>query len=136
MSHQHFCDFAGHYWECGGNAVRLFAKDSEPTPCMCLNHQVSMEDGDYSKCPVELLACPEHREAQLQEMGILGTSDRPDEESASEPFMFHDKEGNPIIGFCLWCNKDFYSMEEVEDHNADDLKACPQMQRRRPPATV
>jgi hypothetical protein len=64
MSHQHFCDFAGHYWECEGNAVRLFAKDSEPTPCMCLSHQLSVEDGDHSMCSIELLACPEHREEQ------------------------------------------------------------------------
>jgi hypothetical protein len=129
MSHRHFCDYAGHEWECTGTALRPIAGDTEPSICICLRHQVPMEDGDHSECSIELLACPEHREAQLREMGILGTSDRPDEERASEPFMFYDKEGNPIIGFCLWCNKDFYSMEEVEDHNTDDLKACPVYQQ-------
>jgi hypothetical protein len=27
-----------------------------------------MEDGDHSECPVELLACPEHLEAQRNKM--------------------------------------------------------------------
>ena len=79
MSHRHFCDYAGHEWECEGTALRPIRGDTEPSTCMCLNHQVSMEDGDHSMCSIELLACPEHREAQLQEMGKLGTSDRPDE---------------------------------------------------------
>ena len=129
MSHQHFCDFAGHYWECGGNAVRLFAKDSEPTPCMCLNHQVSMEDGDHSMCSIELLACPEHREEQLREMDIFCSKDLPHGEEALESTMFIDRDGKPIVGFCLWCDKDFYSMSEVEEHNADNSKACPVFQQ-------
>jgi hypothetical protein len=32
---------------------------------------------------------------------------------------------DPIVGFCLWRDKDFCSMEEVEAHNADNMKACP-----------
>ena len=39
--------------------------------------------------------------------------------------MLRDKDGNPIVGFCLLCAKDFYSMDEVEAHNADNMKACP-----------
>lgn len=42
--------------------------------------------------------------------------------------MFRDQDGNPIIGFCLWCNRNYYSMEEVEAHNADDMKLCPVFQ--------
>lgn len=30
-----------------------------------------MEVGDHSECPVKLLACLEHRDQQLQAMGIL-----------------------------------------------------------------
>jgi hypothetical protein len=125
MSHQHFCDFAGHYWQCEGNAVRLFAKDSEPTPCMCLNHQVSMDDGDHSMCSIELLACPEHREEQLRQMADCEAHDLPHTENAAEGTMFIDRDGKPIIGFCLWCDIDFYSMSEVEAHNLDELMACP-----------
>jgi hypothetical protein len=25
--------------------------------------------------------------------------------------MFKDPDGNPIIGFCLWCGCDFYTMD-------------------------
>jgi hypothetical protein len=81
MSHRHFCDFAGHHWECEGTALRLFAGHSEPTVCMCLKHQVSMEEGDHSKCPVELLACPGHRDVQLRKMIEFGTG-----RSASRPW--------------------------------------------------
>ena len=44
--------------------------------------QVPMEDGDHAECPVELLACPEHREKQFQQMGISDSSNR---ESAPGP---------------------------------------------------
>ena len=129
MSHQHFCDFAGHYGECEGNAVRLFAKDSAPTQCMCLNHQVSMEDGDHSTCSVELLACPEHREEQIRQMSKSSRSDLPHSEDGTESSMFIDRDGNPIDGFRVWCNKDFYSMSEVDAHNADEMKAFPVYQQ-------
>jgi hypothetical protein len=42
--------------------------------------------------------------------------------------MFTDKDGNHIVGFCLWCNKDFYDRDEVEAHNADDMANCPAFQ--------
>jgi len=129
MSHRHFCDYAGHSWECAGTALRPLAGDREPSTCFCLKHQVLMEDGDHSQCSIELLACPEHIEAQLQAMGTTRMDRQPVEESTSGSAMFLDQEGKPIIGFCLWCDKDFYSMDEVEDHNADDLRACPPYQR-------
>ena len=75
MSHRHFCDFAGHEWECVGTALRPLAGDTEPSECICLRHQISMEDGDHSGCPVELLACSEHCDEQLREMGTFGMND-------------------------------------------------------------
>jgi hypothetical protein len=78
MSHRHFCDYAGHEWECVGTALRPLAGDTEPSDCMCLVHQVSLANGDHSECPVELLACPEHRDEQLGEMGTFDTSDLPE----------------------------------------------------------
>ena len=57
--HQHFCDFAGHYWECSGTAVRPLMGNAVPTICMCLTHGVPMEGyGDHSEYPVELIARP------------------------------------------------------------------------------
>ena len=83
-----------------------------------------MEDGDHSDCPIELLACPEHRDEQLQNMGIFSSSDLPSIEDDAKSNMFNDQSGQPIVGFCLWCDKDFYSMDEVESHNANDSVAC------------
>jgi len=31
----------------------------------------------------------------------------------------------PVAGFWLWCNKNFYSPDEVSAHNSDHMKACP-----------
>jgi hypothetical protein len=126
MSHRHFCDFAGHVWECEGSALRHFAKDSEPTACMCIKHEVSMEEGDHSKCPIELLVCPEHRDEQFRKMSECNVSDSlPDEDGAASSGL-KDKNGNAIVGFCLWCGKDFYAMEEVWEHNASGVNACPE----------
>lgn len=68
MSHRHFCDVAGHYWECEGRALR--AGDSEPSICICLPCGLPLEGFDHSGCadPVELLACPDHMEEERQRM--------------------------------------------------------------------
>jgi hypothetical protein len=124
MSHRHFCDVAGHYWECEGTAQRSFAGGMEPSVCICLEHHVPMEEGDHSKCPIELLSCPEHRDERLRKMGAANTNNQLKTGGNVESSMFKDKDGNPIVGFCLWCDQDFYSIEEVAAHNADDMKAC------------
>ena len=61
MSHEHFCYVAGHYWQCGGTALR--GGDTEPSACVCVCG-LPLEGLDHSGCQdcVELLACPEHRE--------------------------------------------------------------------------
>ena len=125
MSHRHFCDFAGHYWDCEGAAVRPLLGSTEPSVCMCLTHGVSMEEGDHSDCSVELIACPEHRDEQMRAMGYApGQAVEVPKEESEESSMFQDAEGNHIVGFCLWCNKDFYSNEEHEAHTADNMAAC------------
>jgi len=83
-----------------------------------------MDNGDHSECSIELLACPEHREEQLAEMAIFGASYPPQGEIDAESMMFKDTDGKAIVGFCLLCDKDFYSMEDVEAHNANNLSAC------------
>jgi hypothetical protein len=90
-----------------------------------------MEDGDHSKCPVELLACPEHRNEQLRKMNEFGACESLPVERGVEGTGFRDKNSNPTIGFCLWCDKDFYSMEEVWEHNDDDMEACSEFQKYR-----
>jgi len=129
MSHRHFCDFAGHYWNCDGTATRIFAP--EVSVCMCLTHGVPMEEGDHSECSIELLSCPEHRDDQLRAMGYEpgDMSELPLPVESEKSQMFTDKDGNPTIGFCLWCGEDFYTMDEVEAHNADDMRECPVYQQ-------
>jgi hypothetical protein len=86
---------------------------------MCLKCGVPLEFGDHSHDMVELLACPEHRKADE-------TITAPHQaEPGAERGVLRDKHGNRIVGFCLWCDKDFYSMDEVSAHNADNMKACP-----------
>lgn len=124
MSHRHFCDYVGHEWECAGAALRPLTRNAELSICICLRHQVPMEDDDHSDCPVELLACPEHRDEQLQKMRMFVGSDLPCSERLAERDLLKDSDGKPIVGFCLWCDKNFYSMEEMDAHNANDSRAC------------
>ena len=127
MSHRHFCDAAGHDWYCDGKALRPIAGDTKPTTCMCVRHEVPMEQGDHSACPVELLACPEHRDEQqrkMNEAASIFSHDGLEADTDTEPVPWQDKDGKPIVGFCLWCNRDFYTMEEVWEHNAADSASC------------
>jgi len=97
----------------------LWVGDKVPSLCICMKCRVPLEFGDHSHDMVELLACPEHRRVDE-----ASTAPRQAEPGA-ERGVLRDKDGNRIVGFCLWCDKDFYSMEEVEAHNADGMKACP-----------
>jgi hypothetical protein len=78
MSHQHYCDYAGHDWECDGTALRPLAGDTEPSVCICVMHQVPVIDGDHGDCPIELLACPEHRDEQLRDFGTFDMINLPE----------------------------------------------------------
>jgi hypothetical protein len=88
-----------------------------------------MDEGDHSKCPIELLACPEHREQQFKNMNECNVRGPIPSEVDAEIIGLKDKSGNTIVGFCLWCDKDFYLMEEVWEHNGDDMEACPEFQK-------
>ena len=44
--HRHFCEIAGHDWQCRDNCE-----------CIC---GLPMEGHDHSDCPVELRPCPNH----------------------------------------------------------------------------
>ena len=125
MSHRHFCNFAGHEWECEGTALRLLAGDTNPSVCTCLTHGVPMEDGDHSACSIELLACAEHFDEYMLAMGYAPGSPVPSPSRDDQPStMFQDEDSNRIVGFCLWCNKDFYTVEESEAHETDEMAAC------------
>lgn len=38
---------------------------------------------------------------------------------------FTDEAGRATVGFCLWCNKNFYTSDEISVHNVDGVEACP-----------
>jgi hypothetical protein len=88
-----------------------------------------MEEGDHSKCPVELLVCPEHRDEQFRKMSECNMRDSLPVKDGGESSELKDKSGNAIVGFCLWCDKDFYAMEEVWEHNGNGINACPEFQK-------
>ena len=83
MSHRHFCDVGGHWWECSGKALRPNARQTEASVCMCSTHKVPMEEGDHSACRVELLACPDHRDSDLGK----GTDDASPSTSSQDSFF-------------------------------------------------
>jgi hypothetical protein len=125
MSHAHFCDIGGHYWECNGMALRPMAGDTVPSICLCLIHGLPMEDGSHNQCPVELLACADHLAEQLGQLAYEHQpTNMPRKDGfhvASEP---QDENGVSIVGFCLWCNIDFYSLTDFELHSANDSANC------------
>src|ERR1019366_8122619 len=63
MSHRHYCDYAGHDWQCAGDCE-----------CIC---GLPMEGNDHSECPVELRACPEHSAAQQLSHAEATSSESP-----------------------------------------------------------
>lgn len=40
-----------------------------------------------------------------------------------------DTNGNPITGFCLRRDRDFYTVAEMNEHNANEMAACTVFQR-------
>ena len=68
MSHQHFCDVAGHWWECNGEAIR--DGHTEPSVCICGGCHLPLKDAEHSRCRsrVEVVVCPEHREEACRQM--------------------------------------------------------------------
>jgi len=84
-----------------------------------------MEEGDHSNCSVELLSCPEHRAEHMRAMGYEPDYVGPAPSESDEPSpMFTDSEGNRTCGFCLWCNRDFYSIDEWREHTDNGMAHC------------
>jgi len=83
-----------------------------------------MDEGDHSACIVELLACPEHHDEQLRQMGEVDTIDLIPAEVECERVVATNENGEPSMGFCLWCDRDFYNLDEVWIHNGKGADAC------------
>jgi hypothetical protein len=126
MSHRHFCDFAGHPWEC-----------SNPN-CECFDHGVSMEHGDHSRCRVELRPCPEHEDEAARSIAEAKSS-------KPEPFSIQkwlerprcncgcgETEPSRLVGWCVRCTHSYekYSPEIEDRHFAFHCPGAPRELRQ------
>jgi hypothetical protein len=120
MSHRHFCDFAGHNWQCAGDCE-----------CIC---GLPMEGHAHSECPVELRACPEHSAEQQRRIAeamasepvpafVQSLQERPGCECGCA-----EVESNTFVGWCLHCDHMYvnYSPEMEARHFADDCPGAPE----------
>jgi hypothetical protein len=98
-------------------ALRPLAGDTVPSICICLADGRPMEDGSHSQCPVELLACADHLAGQLGQMAFEHQPTNR-EDGSHLASGSKDDDGVSIVGFCLWCDMDFYSMDEFSVHRA------------------
>ena len=132
--HRHYCDVAGHEWQCGGNCE-----------CIC---GLPMEQGNHSDCPVELRACPEHKDETDQQMtAIESTAVEIDFTSLCEkreqPRLhcqcgYADLAPGTGVGFCLWCDHVYadYSPEIQARHFADHCPEAPEKLKQAALATL
>jgi len=116
MSHRHYCDFAGHDWEC-----------SQDCECIC---GLPMEGNDHSECPVELRACSEHSAEQERSIAEARSSE-PDpafvqrwQERPHCECGCAEAEMSKIVGFCLHCDH-VYAEFTPKIQDLHFAKRCP-----------
>jgi hypothetical protein len=116
MSHRHYCDFAGHDWQCSGDCE-----------CCC---GLPMERHDHSDCPVELRACPEHADEQQRSIEEAMSSE-PDpalvqkwRERPSCECDCGEAELNKVVGWCVHCSH-VYVEYDPKIENLHFANHCP-----------
>jgi hypothetical protein len=108
MSHKHWCDVAGHDWECNDSA------------CMCFCGE-RMEQGDHSDCPIGLRACPRHPVpyglAEGEEPGGVPIQFPADIAAKAERAAQQLEQYGAV---CLWCGHGYedYSRKSEDEHFA------------------
>jgi hypothetical protein len=143
--HRHSCDYAGHYWQCEGTALRPDAGDTRPSVCMCMTCKIRMEEGDHSECSVELLVCPEHQQDALtrateskkpDRLGdeLVPETDRETMQKLSLPPDCDKKSASALkrlekyAAACLWCSHGYeeYSPKLEDEHFAYHCTDAPE----------
>jgi hypothetical protein len=121
--HKHWCGDYGHYYEC-----------SDDCECIC---GLPMDGHDHSDCPVELRACPKHKdETEPQMTAVESTAVQIDFSSLcrkrEEPRLHcqcgcADADRSDIGGWCLWCDHVYaeYSPAIENRHFAHDCPNAP-----------
>jgi hypothetical protein len=133
MSHRHFCDVAGHYWECDGVRPGFFG--AAPSPCICFCG-TSPEVGDHSDCPVELRACPEHKKYAMTGLpadesvpepgeGLTRIKFPPDYKTKAKRAV---KQAQKYGAACFWCGQGYeeYSRALEDEHFAHYCPEAPE----------
>ena len=112
MSHRHYCDFAGHDWQC-----------ADDCKCIC---GLPMEGNDHSHCSVELRACPEHAAEQARGIAAAKSSE-PDgvsiQDDCESPLPHcecgcAEAESSEVVGWCFHCSHVYVNdSSEIEDRH-------------------
>lgn len=121
--HKHWCGDYGHYFKC-----------SDDCTCIC---GLPMEGHDHSDCPVELRACPKHknettpRAAEVAPDAVeIDFSVLSEERQRSRPRCqcgCADADPGTVVGWCLWCGHGYveYSPAAEARHFAHDCPGAP-----------
>ena len=127
MSHPFFCDIGGHEWEldCDCVAVHEFVPEKYSV-CVCMTCQVPKDEGDHSRCPIELRPCPEHLHQTRAEAGAGGVpiAMPPDADEKVER-AFSQLETYEAA--CFWCGQGYeYNPKAEDDHFAYKCPDAPE----------
>ena len=119
MSHRHYCDYAGHDWQCVGICE-----------CIC---GLPMEGNDHSECSVELRACPEHSAAQLSHAEATSSESDPAfaqkwQERLHCECGCAEAQSSETVGWCLHCDHVYvsYSPKIEAQHFAEKCPGAPE----------
>ena len=75
MSHPHFCDYEGHFWECEGAAVRQFGENSGRTRASALRIQSRWTTGITVNALLNSSRALNTASEQLRQMGKFCTTE-------------------------------------------------------------
>lgn len=119
--HKHFCEIAGHEWQC-----------SDECECIC---GLPMNGNDHSDCPVMLLPCLKHaaeQEARLLErvpnddaVEIVDLPQGPAPHCRCAGCA--DADVAAVVAWCLWCDHTYteYTPAIENEHFAHHCPGAP-----------
>jgi hypothetical protein len=128
MSHPFFCEIGGHEWEldCYCVAVHEFVPEQHSV-CICETCQFPKDQGDHSRCPIELRPCPEHlhqTSAEADAGGVPISLPLDADEKAERAFA----QLQTYEAACFWCGHgyDEYNAKAEDEHFAYNCPDAPE----------
>jgi hypothetical protein len=128
MAHKLFCEIGGHEWELECDCVALHEFNPERFPvCICTACKCPKDEGDHSRCPIELRACPEHLHQTCAEEDAGGgpiTIPADADEKAERAFS----QLQTYVAACFWCGHgyDEYNTKAEDEHFAHNCPDAPE----------